>query len=639
LHIFRLKSASHFRDYLDVLKIALKQGFNLTIRDYHGRSIPERLHELMDDWDIDSEYLREVSRILDVDASICDNSGGVLKTTPVIELFGNLEAATSVDSQHSRKGLVTVKKYTIRFSKLKEALGKHKTKDPTSPKSDDLTMDTLDDNSDTQLILILRQWPQNSLSRAEFEEVVKKADIHMRDQRGYTALAIAACCGLREAVSTLLKHGANLNTRSYHKTSVLAHAAAYLARAQKEHNDPLYAQILSCIVLLTDYGAKAVVTVYDEYTTLEEVVPTQSGPKAKKRKPPRSTSSQIVLSTPLNIIQEDSYEMPEECIIAELEGDTPLPEHQSTWDPEPARCPEFSAESQFLPFSESPKPTVLKHPDLINKPLNLKKWSQRDLASVYGSPLLRTTASSQAKNSAISPPKLMESSLYSSRPVFRGQKVYAVDTLSGIHSGSATFLLSENDFIISRLETCCELDGSHQCEIISRPETCCEMDGSQPLYYALPIPYYSRYSPQIYFGTRGSNELVLPKIIVTEHFDDEREGSRQNITEDSPAQKYSDGLSEYFRQIASPSINSMSDFDAPRQANWLPILNPNILDLYTLSRPLFEQPESLGTSFWEFDEPESMDISPMAFKESVLFGISLSLVTSSPPLSSSGISP
>jgi hypothetical protein len=120
-------------------------------------------------------------------------------------------------------------------------------------------------NNDTRLISTLKAWKESPRSLFAFEEPIQYSEIHMRDQRGYTALAIAVRYGNRAAASFLLKHGANPNTRSYQKTSVYAHAAAYLARAQKEQNHSLYAGILSCMVLLTDHGAKVSPTVFDEY--------------------------------------------------------------------------------------------------------------------------------------------------------------------------------------------------------------------------------------------------------------------------------------------------------------------------------------------------------------------------------------
>jgi hypothetical protein len=95
---------------------------------------------------------------------------------------------------------------------------------------------------------------------------VQNANIGMRDERGYTVLALAARHGVRDIVLQLLHRGANPNTRSYQGTGVLAHTVVHLSRAQKTQDDRLYARILSCLVVLTDHGAKPKPSVYDEFS-------------------------------------------------------------------------------------------------------------------------------------------------------------------------------------------------------------------------------------------------------------------------------------------------------------------------------------------------------------------------------------
>jgi hypothetical protein len=162
--------------------------------------------------------------------------------------------------------------------------------------------DDLDSKGDTFLISTLKNWSQNPKSRAELQDIIRNSNIHIRDERGYTALAIAARFGLTETVSILLQHGANPNTRSYQKTSVMGHAVTHLVLAQKKGNDALYSRILSCITLLSDHGAKAAVTVYDEYTVSTSI----TKPITKfKTKPPRITLRRRSLNKPLDVIEED----------------------------------------------------------------------------------------------------------------------------------------------------------------------------------------------------------------------------------------------------------------------------------------------------------------------------------------------
>jgi len=91
------------------------------------------------------------------------------------------------------------------------------------------------------------------------------AEVDMRDRNGDMALAMAARRGLRPAVATLLRLGANPNTRCYRGNSILSRTSKYLMRAKKEDSGRQYAMILSCISLLSDFDAKENPTVYDEW--------------------------------------------------------------------------------------------------------------------------------------------------------------------------------------------------------------------------------------------------------------------------------------------------------------------------------------------------------------------------------------
>jgi len=63
------------------------------------------------------------------------------------------------------------------------------------------------------------------------------AQIHMRDRRGETALAIAAQRGLRPAVKTLIELGASIHTTNYRGTSILSNARKTMRRAKETGND------------------------------------------------------------------------------------------------------------------------------------------------------------------------------------------------------------------------------------------------------------------------------------------------------------------------------------------------------------------------------------------------------------------
>jgi len=127
----------------------------------------------------------------------------------------------------------------------------------------------VDVHGDTPLIAIIKEWPDEAderlLGSIIHDLINSGAELHMRDRRGYTALAAAVQRGLRPAVKALVNLGANLNSRSYHGTSILALAMAHLQRARKEGDIRRYGMIVSCMTYLSDKGAKTKPTVYEEF--------------------------------------------------------------------------------------------------------------------------------------------------------------------------------------------------------------------------------------------------------------------------------------------------------------------------------------------------------------------------------------
>jgi len=86
--------------------------------------------------------------------------------------------------------------------------------------------DNHDGNGDSELTTTLRNWwPRGVKDETTMTELTHKCEIHLRHRRGYTTLAIAVNHDVRDVVDNLLKHGANPNTRSYHQTSIVAHAS------------------------------------------------------------------------------------------------------------------------------------------------------------------------------------------------------------------------------------------------------------------------------------------------------------------------------------------------------------------------------------------------------------------------------
>ncbi|KAH8679022.1 hypothetical protein BGZ60DRAFT_561996 [Tricladium varicosporioides] len=225
LHVFRLQGNNQLPQYERILRKASDQGFPFETPDYSGRSITHRLEELLDYWDL-----------LSNPQSIA----------PAITLITSiLKIDCGLTSQEGR----------------------------LKPAGSDVSWLDYHDTSrltETKLISTLTHWTKGSNTIHDLQKAIQDSNIYMRNRAGYTALAIAAARGLRDAVCLLLESGANPNTRSYHNTSVMEYAGVHLARAQKEDNNILYAEILSCMALLSDHGAKANVTVYDEYAVVEK---------------------------------------------------------------------------------------------------------------------------------------------------------------------------------------------------------------------------------------------------------------------------------------------------------------------------------------------------------------------------------
>jgi hypothetical protein len=263
LHILRLKGGDIFPEYLEILRKASSFGFQFSVRDYYGTTAADKLDELGKELEISSSRMMETTEIL----FPSDAAEVPIPTNPL-----HAPVSWASPGRHIFK-LKDPKEQGFGLDQLKNRVGSSKLRRVKEVNP----MYELDSNGDTKLIATLKSWSQRPKSQAELEDLINESDIHMRDRRGYTALAISARQGLVEATSLLLQQDANPNTRSNQTTGVVAHATAALTQAQKEGKDLLYARILSCLTLLIDYGGKAVVDAYDEYA-----LPDRSSNKGKQ---------------------------------------------------------------------------------------------------------------------------------------------------------------------------------------------------------------------------------------------------------------------------------------------------------------------------------------------------------------------
>jgi ankyrin repeat protein len=137
----------------------------------------------------------------------------------------------------------------------------------------------VDKNGDTLLNALLKAWnigPFLDLVPTEhLEDLVRKLLMNgvetreIRDRDGNTPLAVATRLGIRPAVMVLLETKANVHCRSYKGDGILTQARVALSEARLISDDKLYAEILSCMNLLIDAGAKPNPTERDEWLTPE----------------------------------------------------------------------------------------------------------------------------------------------------------------------------------------------------------------------------------------------------------------------------------------------------------------------------------------------------------------------------------
>jgi ankyrin repeat protein len=154
-----------------------------------------------------------------------------------------------------------------------------------------LDINWIDRDGDTPLTAIIKNWldDENELQVKDFvsQLLFKKANVHMRDRSGNTALCSASRRGFRAVVKILLEAGANVHSRDNHGVGILSQIAGWMNSAKRDGNDVWHARIWSCAVLLVDHGAKPKSTVTDEWMT----------PYGKERIARRATTTRIAATS------------------------------------------------------------------------------------------------------------------------------------------------------------------------------------------------------------------------------------------------------------------------------------------------------------------------------------------------------
>jgi hypothetical protein len=145
---------------------------------------------------------------------------------------------------------------------------------------------------------------------------------------------------------------------------VVTHATEALGQAQKEGKDLLYARILSCLTLLTDYGGKAVVDAYDEYA-----LPDQTSNKGKQlfgrrpsiRRP--STQRRIEVDGFFGCSDDLLVELPSACIPTPELADTQLSEMPAL-EPIGPELEDYNHPAEECPLPLSPVPFLFAMSEL-----------------------------------------------------------------------------------------------------------------------------------------------------------------------------------------------------------------------------------------------------------------------------------
>ena len=268
MHVLNLQGVLELRQIIELIEHLNDLGFPFAQRDYVGRTSIYNLLELFCRLHPMYKLTHKAFVLLEPDLNTVDSGG-----RSVEDLWDGFPkhyiAYLSKTASQYTNPLTT----HIDFLQMFSTAGQFKWHQNMTI-SHSWTVDLVkwvDRNGDTLLSAILKNWPWyvDDLILQQFVRRLLSlgSELHMRDRRGDTALAIAARRGFRAAVICLLRAGSNIHTRDYYGKGILRQARNCLLQARKEENDRLYAGILSCMTALVDAGAKKNPTDNDEWMT------------------------------------------------------------------------------------------------------------------------------------------------------------------------------------------------------------------------------------------------------------------------------------------------------------------------------------------------------------------------------------
>lgn len=286
-----LRIAREGRGFLRLLKLlANNPSFQLLAPDYHGRTPLHHLfHHVNGNVTIPASILSEILDVMQPPFALTDNSGNSVLS--LCDEYNKARWQSSVLYYNS------VPTFSGQFSLSSEdqsepegfvpQVGSNQWSVESIQRSTDASkgMTWVDCLGDTPLTAFLKseqagEDEEDSVKQRVEHMIGQGAEIHMRDRKGDTALAIAARRGFRTIVTLLLKKGSNANCRNYRRVGLLRQTMKSMREAWG--NDRLWAMIYSCHIALIDAGATSDPTDEDEW-----MLPRPKKPSAKSSSKPR----------------------------------------------------------------------------------------------------------------------------------------------------------------------------------------------------------------------------------------------------------------------------------------------------------------------------------------------------------------